>query len=89
VPADISICGFGDTLAARTTVPQPTTVRQPLRVMGYRAVELLLERVESGAGRPQDEKTTPLVFEATVIQRGSTAAPVVDRVVGAPAVARV
>jgi DNA-binding LacI/PurR family transcriptional regulator len=31
VPDEISVVSFDDTLAARTTMPQLTTVRQPLR----------------------------------------------------------
>lgn len=45
VPSDISVVGFDDTLNARTSVPPLTTVRQPLRRMGARAVELLLIQV--------------------------------------------
>ena len=51
VPQNISIAGFDDALTARMTVPSLTTVRQPFREMGRRAVELLLPQIES--------KTTP------------------------------
>ena len=43
VPEVISVVGFDDTLMARMTHPALTTVRQPLRSMGRRAVEILLE----------------------------------------------
>jgi len=47
VPGRISIVGFDDTLMARTTSPAVTTIRQPFRDMGRRAVELLLEQIRN------------------------------------------
>jgi LacI family transcriptional regulator len=46
IPDDISVAGFDDTLAARTSAPTLTTMRQPLRKMGVRAVELLLGEID-------------------------------------------
>jgi len=43
VPGDISVAGFDDTLIARMTTPKLTTVRQPFRELGRRAVDILLE----------------------------------------------
>lgn len=48
-PDDISIAGFDDTLAARTTSPPLTTAQQPLYGMGRRAVELLLLQIREDA----------------------------------------
>ncbi len=45
VPEQISVVGFDDSLLARMTIPMLTTVRQPLRRMGGRAVEVLLEQI--------------------------------------------
>ena len=72
VPDDVSVVGFDDTLAARTTVPQLTTVRQPLRHMGGRAVDLLIERLRVGSG-PYSPSLS--VFQAEVVVRASTAKP--------------
>lgn len=47
VPDDISIVGFDDTLIARMTTPALTTVRQPFRQMGRRAVARLLPQIRS------------------------------------------
>lgn len=44
-PADISVVGFDDTLLARSA--HLATVRQPLRELGHRAVELLVGRIEA------------------------------------------
>ncbi|HOY54182.1 MAG TPA: LacI family DNA-binding transcriptional regulator [Opitutaceae bacterium] len=71
VPQDVSVAGFDDTLAARTTVPQLTTVRQPLREMGQRAVEVLLKRI----GHAADAAATPVVFPTELILRASVGVP--------------
>jgi LacI family transcriptional regulator len=81
IPDDISVTGFDDTLVARIAVPQLTSVRQPLREMGIRAVELLLERIEKGA-----EKTAAhakaIVLPGELVSRASVSAPpAVDRIV--------
>jgi LacI family transcriptional regulator len=48
-PRDLSVVGFDDVLLARMTSPPLTTVRQPLRAMGARAVELLLSQIHGPA----------------------------------------
>jgi LacI family transcriptional regulator len=72
VPDDVSVCGFDDTIAARTTVPQLSTVRQPLRQMAARAVEVLMARIDSLHGKSQDWVASPIVFGTTVVMRTST-----------------
>lgn len=74
VPDDVSIAGFDDTLAARTTVPQLTTVRQPLRGMGQRAVEILLARIAHQNGDGPDVSLDPVVFPVDIVTRASVAA---------------
>jgi LacI family transcriptional regulator len=74
VPDDISVAGFDDSLAARTTVPQLTTVRQPLREMGQRAVELLLARIAEGTSTPA-RAGKPVVFPVDLVPRASVGAP--------------
>lgn len=86
VPRDISVVGFDDTLAARTTVPQLTTVRQPLRAMGMRAVETLLERIRHNLGQPAPEAPGTIVFPVEIVHRASAQAPSTPRpVVRTPA----
>ncbi len=83
VPDDISVAGFDDTLAARSVVPQLTTVRQPLREMGARAVELLLDRINQ-PGAPSGAIPKPVVFPVDIVPRSSVGAPpVVERLVPA------
>jgi LacI family transcriptional regulator len=80
IPEDISVAGFDDTLVARITVPQLTSVRQPLRDMGIRAVDLLLERIEKGNDKTASDKS--IVLPVELIQRASVSSPpTVDRIV--------
>jgi len=71
VPTDVSLCGFDDTIAARTTVPQLATVLQPLRAMGGKAVEILMQRIEAIHGGSPDFAHSPVVFDTSVILRDS------------------
>lgn len=71
VPEDISITGFDDSLAARTTNPQLTTVRQPLRVMGMKAVECLLARIQQHQGQADHTEPKPIVFPVELVERAS------------------
>jgi LacI family transcriptional regulator len=75
VPDDVSVCGFDDTLAARTTVPQLSTVRQPLRAMGSRAVDILMKRIDALHGKGPDVTESPVVFDTVVVLRDSVAKP--------------
>ena len=48
IPSDIAIVGFDDIPLAVRMSPSLTTVRQPMRVEGQIAAEMLLERIEKG-----------------------------------------
>jgi LacI family transcriptional regulator len=65
VPADIAVTGFDDIAAARHGRPALTTVRQPMRELGERAVRMLLDRIADPAAPP---KSAVLPTE-TVIRR--------------------
>lgn len=75
VPRDISVVGFDDTLAARTTVPQLTTVRQPIRAMGMRAVETLLELIRAQLAQAKPEVPETITFPVEVVRRASVQPP--------------
>lgn len=82
VPDDISVAGFDDTLAARTTLPQLTTVRQPLRAMGNRAVEVLLDRIERQSAGDRLPQAKSIVLPVELVTRASVGAPpVIQRIV--------
>lgn len=49
IPDDIAITGFDDTPVSEIVWPPLTTVHQPLRRMGHRAVELLTAQAEGNA----------------------------------------
>lgn len=88
VPEDISIVGFDDTLAARTTVPQLATVRQPLREMGIRAVETLMKRIAHQNGAGHAVPLDPIVFPVELAPRASLGpAPAATRIIPALAAA--
>jgi len=54
VPADLSITGFDDTPVSQIVWPPLTTIHQPLRLIGSKAIELLVANVmrENGASDP-------------------------------------
>jgi len=79
VPDEISLCGFDDSIAARTSVPQLSTVRQPLQQMGHEAVQALMSILNGQIDRQQKLADQPLVFDTEVIIRKSTAPPASTR----------
>jgi LacI family transcriptional regulator len=91
VPDDISIVGFDDTLNARMTAPPLTTMRQPFRKIGHRAVEMLLSQI-APVGKDAEIGTEVIalkseslhrseVFEVELILRGSVGAPPANPVI--------
>jgi LacI family transcriptional regulator len=62
VPADIAVTGFDDVYLGALLTPPLTTVHQPMRQLGERACNLLLERIaEPGAARRAERLPTRLV----------------------------
>ncbi|MEK8227304.1 substrate-binding domain-containing protein [Oerskovia sp. M15] len=55
VPEDVSVVGFDDTVVAETSDPPLTSVRQPLRELGERAAEIVLEALQVPGGPPRHE----------------------------------
>ena len=64
LPRDLSVAGFDDSALASSVWPPLTTVRQPLRDLGWHAADLLL-------GEREGETRRLLPFE--IVERGSTA----------------
>lgn len=46
VPGDVAVVGFDDRLEARSQIPPLTTVHYPIFELGYRALMLMLDRVD-------------------------------------------
>jgi len=55
VPGDVAIVGFDDIFPASLTDPPLTTVHQPMRKIGERACDRLLERIADPTLRPRIE----------------------------------
>lgn len=71
IPDDISLVGYDDVAFARHVYPPLTTIRQPLREMGYLAGSQVCRLIEEG------EAAAPLrlTIEPELVVRESTAAP--------------
>lgn len=70
IPGDITITGFDDTPVSEIIWPPLTTVHQPIRRIGHRAVELLVNGVRTSAGGGSFE-TIPF----RVVERASSGPP--------------
>lgn len=66
VPGDVSVIGFDDIQSAAFFNPGLTTVHQPLRQMGRRAAEALLERLRGG------EVESEITVSPSLVVRNST-----------------
>jgi LacI family repressor for deo operon, udp, cdd, tsx, nupC, and nupG len=69
VPDDLSIVGFDDLASSSYLTPPLTTVRQPMREIGVRAVNLLLAIIDNV------EVPRQQTLDFRVMVRGSTGAP--------------
>lgn len=70
VPADLSIISFDNTPIVRFTNPPLTAVDQPVAATASRAMELII-----GQQRGEELPTQPVVIEAALVERESTAPP--------------
>ena len=70
VPDDVSVVGFDNIPESALCVPPLTTVNQPIRTMGERAVEMLIQLI-----RGQPVERTHLTLATELVVRGSTAPP--------------
>lgn len=68
VPGDVSVVGFDNIPESALCTPPLTTVNQPIRTMGERAVELLIRLI-----REQPVEVTHLTLDTGLVVRGSTA----------------
>ena len=68
IPQDIAIIGFDDIPLAVHMSPSLSTVRQPMRLQGQLAAEMLLRRIEGGGDIIREEK----ILNCELIIREST-----------------
>ncbi len=53
VPRDVAVVGFDDRLEARSQIPPLTTVHYPIFELGYRALMMMLDRVDGLVGKSE------------------------------------
>jgi DNA-binding LacI/PurR family transcriptional regulator len=70
IPEDVAIVGFDDIPLAVHTSPPLTTIRQPMRLQGQLAAELLLRRIEDKEVQLREEH----ILDCELIIRESTVA---------------
>ena len=70
IPDDIAVVGFDDLLSSRYIGPQLTTVRQPVRRFGMKAVEMLIDIIENGPEPPRR-----VIFDTELVIRESCGSP--------------
>jgi DNA-binding LacI/PurR family transcriptional regulator len=74
IPRDISVTGFDDQFFAGFLHPPLTTVRQPMHLLGQRALELCLELL-SASNDEAASGTTQIIIPGELVVRSSTASP--------------
>lgn len=75
IPRDLSIVGFDDTPVSEIVWPPLTTVHQPLRAMGARAVEMLFNLINGDHVLAPEQRFE--LIPHRIIQRESSAPPAV------------
>ncbi len=75
VPGELSVIGFDDLPAARYTIPQLTTVAQPIRQIGQSAVDRLVALMRGEPPPPPPDLTLTLIQRGTTAARGAAAPP--------------
>lgn len=70
IPEDISLMGFDDIDSAQWMTPPLTTMRQPMRQIGAKAAELLIQQIETGKRARE-----VILFPAELVVRQSVAPP--------------
>ena len=73
VPDDVALVGFDDVPVAAYVTPGLTTARAPIREMGARAVEAVLDAVDQDAagGDGQPVRPAPIILPTRVVVRTS------------------
>ena len=74
VPSDVSVCGFDDTDLASSIWPELTTVRQPIRQMTARAVEVIVQAARAKRQNPALAMEN-VILPYELIRRASDAGP--------------
>lgn len=70
IPQDLSLVGYDDSSIANLCSVPLTTIRQPIELLGKRACEILLGRIENNSNTHQD-----YFYPPALIQRSSCSLP--------------
>jgi len=73
IPKDVAIVGFDDIPGSSRTVPPLTTVRQPITQMGSKAVDVLINLIETGT-----KSTEGVIMDTELVVRESCGASNMD-----------
>lgn len=72
IPKDLSIVGFDNSILAKMAYPALTTVSQPIREMGKKVIELLVEEIKNPKQVKQRIIMSPeLIIRGTATERNS------------------
>jgi LacI family transcriptional regulator len=72
VPDDVQVIGFTDGVLSKHATPSLTTVSQHAQIMGEKAANLLIDRLESDYNENDEEDYSTVVIETDLIEREST-----------------
>jgi len=72
IPKDVQVIGFTDGVLSKHSTPSLTTVSQHAQVMGEKAADLLINRLETEYNENEDEACQTVVIETDLIEREST-----------------
>ena len=73
VPDDVQVIGFSDGVLSKHATPTLTTVSQHAQIMGEKAAELLIQRLENESDDEEEiEQYQTLVVDTELIERDST-----------------
>lgn len=75
IPGEMSFISFDDLQLAPLLSPPPTVIARPTSEQGVLAMQLLLDRLSGNGHRPSRR----IVLDTTLVVRGSTAPPWVER----------
>lgn len=70
VPDDLSIVGFDDVPIALSVYPTLTTVRQPIKTMGFEAAQILFSAFHND--QPSNVRASATILDYEIIERDST-----------------
>ena len=74
IPADLSVCGFDNTVIAETVWPELTTIDQPIEEMSRVAIDHLLAKIRARRNGDQAERKH-IVLDYKFVRRNSDAPP--------------